>query len=596
MTTPPPLKLNPFTSSMDVFIDCEGDRFSAPLQLLNPTGWRERAAQIGRRYGEQWLRIKAETDYPHNGIVQWWNEAYLNWAEHSAGHPFDGGSIIKPKWYDMERAVPGGPVHLPGVEEPLRHMIWKDRWPTRTAMAYDISRRRSMEYQEIGWSIPIPDGLEFGDTFEAAETRYWRQPGEVKTWTVTQTMQPWDPTMRFFWSGQQAYDFYSEMFDVWSRALRDTNPDVTILGGWDFNYSAGGWAVWKELYRPLLQQFPKRLDGLTEHHYGIEPALIQAWYELGTGEAVAITGRWLKNWNTEAQGRLDPAIYGKVTNAVGKVPDPAEAAYWEAQYNFADIIGLTARTPAKAASRTMHNFVGLGFRHTGGAWALRVLKPLRGELIAVDTSDQRLWAAASAPTTVEGVGTTLALYNSAPEDMNVALPDWSAAGEASLHRVIPLDLDKDAEITRDTPLVTAETIPASSTIVLPSRTAVVITWPNAILPNNPSAGTLTRQQFFPKEGGLLVTGGDHADLELSLIGNLPTNAPKRAWLRLVSDHIPDGAVCQIGNHRIDLKRIQPITDIAIPPELIPVLANNPTIKFSGAEPYRVVMASIITEQ
>ena len=116
------------------------------------------------------------------------------------------------------------------------------------------------------------------------------------------------------------------MFDHWSRALRDTNPDVTILAGWDFNYSAGNWAVWTELYRPLLKQFPQRIDGLTEHHYGIEPALIQAWYELGTGEAVAFTGRWLKNWNTECQGRLDPAIYGGVGNAVGQSRRPSRSS------------------------------------------------------------------------------------------------------------------------------------------------------------------------------------------------------------------------------------------------------------------------------
>ena len=78
----------------------------------------------------------------------------------------------------------------------------------------------------------------------------------------------------------------------------------------------------------------------------------------------------------------------------------------------------------------MHNFVGKGFRYSGGAWSLRLLKALRGDLIAIDTDDQRLWAAASAP---EAGGMTLALYNSAPEDMTVTLPQWGTG--ATIHRV-----------------------------------------------------------------------------------------------------------------------------------------------------------------
>lgn len=591
---PAPLKLHPFNSQMDVFIDCEGDRFSPPLQLLNPTGWQERAEHIARVYGNKWLRIKKETDYPGNGIVQLWNEAYLNWAERSAGDPFDGhASIFHKKRYDISRAEPGGPVHLPGVEKPLNHMVWKNIWPTRTATARNFRNGDTREHMQIGWSIKIPDGLKVGDTFEAAERRYWRQPGVKKTWTVTETMQPWDPTMKGYWSGRQALDFYTEMFDVWSRTLTEVNSDITILGGWDFNYSAGGWLVWTELYRPLLQKFPKRIDGLTEHHYGLSPALIQAWYELGTGEALAITGRWLKNWNTECQGRLDPAVFGRASNAVGNVPDKAEAAFWEAQYNFADMIGLIANTPAKVGSRTMHNFSGPGFWHTGGAWSLKLLKPLRGELIAIDSNDQRLWAAASAPTSVEGVGTTLALYNSSPKDMTVTLPTWDA-GEGTVHRVATLDLSGVESVTRETPLLRAVREKAGASVEVPSRTAVIITWPKTIKATGPAV--LTRKQFFPKQGGLLRAGGEDGDLALTLVGDLPASAPRRAWVRVVADTIPDGAVCELAGHKIELSRIAPITDFEIPAELVPKLAQNPSLTFSGPNGYRVVMTSVMTEE
>ena len=446
------------------------------------------------------------------------NEAYLNWAERSAGHPFDGGSIIKPKWYDIERAVPGGPVHLPGVEEPLKHMIWRERWPTRTAMAYNLQRTRSMEYQEIGWSIPIPEGLDYGDTFEAAETRYWRQPGEVKTWTVTRTMQPWDPTMKHFWSGQQAYEFYSGMFEHWSRALRETNPDVTILGGWDFNYSAGNWDVWTELYRPLLKDFPKHIDGLTEHHYGIQPALIQAWYELGTGEAMAITGRWLRN------GILKPKV-GSTRRCMAASPMPL--ARWKTKpkqpTGRPNITLLTSLASSPALRRRRPHTICItlsakAFDHRG-AWSLRLLKALRGDLIAVDTSDQRLWAAASAP---ESGGTTLALDHAAAEDMTVSLPSWDA-GTATVHRLVPLDLSELEEVTRDTPLLKSETKTIGQEIVIPSRTAVIITYEEQV----DSSTTFTRKQFFPKEGGLLNAGGESGDLTLKLMGEIPEGPAPR---------------------------------------------------------------------
>ncbi|GEM_PF-2838948 len=590
--TPAPMKLHAFNGKMDVFIDCEGDRFMPPLQLIRTQDWEQQVEGIARRYGEKWKRIKAETDYPGDGIVQWWNEPYLNWAERTAGDAFDGGaSIYDYRRYDMERAVPGGPVHIKGVEKPLTHMVWKNIWPTRKAIGRNFRNGDTREHLQIGWNIDIPEGLKVGDTFEAAETRYWREPGVMKTWTVTEIMRPWDPTVTGYWSGRQALEFYSQMFAVWSRTLRESNPDITILGGWDFNYSAGDWTVWSELYRPLLQQFPQHIDGLTEHHYGIEPALIQAWYELGTGEAMAFTGRWLKNWNTETQGRLDPAVYGKVSNAVGKVPDRAEAAFWEAQYNLADIIGLIANTPAKAGSRTIHNFSGKAFPRSGGGWALRFLKPLRGDLIAMQSDDQRLWAAASIPSEHDSVGTTLALYNSAPEDMSVSLPHWQA-GNATLHRLQANNLSQLAEVTGETPLLSTISEPVNGNIKIPSRTAVLITWPEAL---QISAET-TRKQFFPAEGGLLEAGGDQGELILNLIGNIPTQEPKRAWLRLVSDRIPAGTTLNLAGTEIELKRIAPVTDIPIPPSLIPQLAKQKTLRFNGSNSYRIVMASVMIEE
>ncbi|MFW5750010.1 MAG: hypothetical protein ACOCZK_00030 [Planctomycetota bacterium] len=568
-------ELDPIYAGLDLFIDCQGDRYYEPLPLRNPD-YAEACARMGREYGELW-RDRLTPATGQRGVVQWWNEPYLNWAERTAG---GRGSTIRRRWYDLSTAVAGGPVTIKGWDEPLRYFRWRDRWPVR----YEEKRSKDGETHRkriIGWSVPIPPGVGLGESFTAAETRYWRDPGTQRTWTVERHWYPEDPTMVSFWSGRQNRDFYLMMFTPWARALRAANSEVTILGGWDFNYSAGGWSAWIELYRPLLRACPALIDGLTEHHYGVHPTTVQAWYELGTAEGRAITGRWLRNWNTECQGKLDPAVYGRSSNAVGA--SVGERAMAEAQYNLADIIGLAARMPAKVGSRTIHNFAGDAFARCGAAWALRLLRPLRGRLVRVAVDDQGCFALAARP---EPTRTVLALYNQRAEPMQLKLRA-AGARAVSRHWLTRTADGADLRIANEEVAVADGAFAAE----LPSRQAVVFHIAGA----PPSAPAVQRRQYFLQQGGLLRWGGQAPDTLVTTVDLPPgaVDAAQQATLRVV---LEGGAAAVTFNDAAESIRVDPdlpVHDITIPRDVLRAGSNR--LVFSGDGRHLLVCASLLLE-
>jgi hypothetical protein len=567
--TPDPVKLG-----LDVYIDCQGDRFYEPL-VLRSRDYAEQCAKMGRAYGEFWRGMADRAK--HRGIVQWWNEPYLNWAERSAG---ERGSTIAQQWYDVDRAVEDGPVTIKGWDQPLSHFRWRSRWPVRYEDRTD-RQGKTTRVMIVGWSVPIPADLADGATFTAAETRYWRDPGKEKTWTIERHWYPVDPTVVDFWSGRQNLEFYTMMYGPWAAALREANPEVTILAGWDFNYSAGGWRVWTELYRPLLERFPQLVDGLTEHHYGIPPELVQAWYELGTGDAQALTGRWLRNWNTECQGRLDPAVHGAAANAPGASGPAGEQALWEARYNLADIVGLAARLPDKVGSRTAHNFAGKDFPRCGAAWALRLLKDLRGDLIRVVVGDQGLFAVAARTAD----GTVLALCNSRPWPMTARLAGPGLAG-IEVHRLV---------VTADGTGLAIEAAPAtvsdgSGAVDLASRETVVCR-----LTGLRAAGRSWTKQCFSRETGLreVPAAGLAWTIEIPAEVHGRTRAARLRWVLDGAD-AATGAMVAIGaGAPLALVPDLPVTDLDLPPAALVPGAN--VLRFTGTRPYRLVTASLLLD-
>lgn len=564
---------------MPVLIDCQGDRFCEPLPLREKD-WAAKLAAMGKGYGELWKAQTAASG--KRGIVQFWNEAYLNWAERSAG---ERGSTIRNDVYDTSRAVEGGPVTITGWDRPLAHFRWRGLWPVREVEVTDKKGVKRTQ-QVVGWSVPLPAGAKPGDTFTAAEKRYWREPGKAKEWTVAQIWYPVDPTATGYWSGRQNLDFYRMMFAPWAKALREANPDVTILAGWDFNYDAGDWSVWTELYRPLLQEFPALIDGMTEHHYGIPPQRVQAWYEVGAADAWAITKRRLRSWNTETQGRLDPAVHGASANSPG-TEGGVDQKRWEASYNLADMIGLVARMPEKAASRTIHNFAGAAFADCGGAWALRLLKPLRGTLLRATASDQGCWVAAADA----GAGRmVVAIYNQRPAAMAIAIDAATPGGRATGGTVRRLVVDDaTATLRLDEQPIAAQD--GRVRVEIPSRDAAVLVLQG---PAGEATATWRRRQFFAAEGGLRrCAAGTPVVSTIEVPAEALQGAASTA-LRVVIEGGGSTGTLRVNGVEVALRRDLPVTDLPLPAGALRAGANR--IELVAGEECLLGMCSAVVER
>lgn len=558
-------------AGLAMVVDCMGDRNQPPPPLVD-AGWAAHLAKLGREYGEAWL---AKADSGKRGYVQLWNEPYLNWAERSAGE--EKVSTINRRWYDVDKAVEGGPVTVLKTGEVLRHFRWRRLWPVRYQDTVD-RKGKPIRERLVGFNIPMPAGAKAGDTFRAPETRYWRKPGAPVEWTVEESWYPVDPTMTDFWSGEQNLDFYRGMFAAWAGALRAANPDVTILAGWDYNYDAGNWSVWRQLYRPLLREFPTLIDGLTEHHYGIAPEKIQAWYEVAASDGWAITGRATTSWNTECQGVLDPEVYGRVTNASGQIKGPA-AKLWEARYNAADLIGVVARSVDKGRARAIHRFTSQAdFPACGGAWALRLLKPLRGDLLQATSADQRVWTAATRR--ADG-GTALAIYNHHATPVTVALT--AAGGAGTVRRVVMTD-------DVGTLGIAEQPLGADGRIAIEGREPVLV-----LLPEQPARGEVRRRQFHPAEGALPPVVDGLATVTIAV----PEDARRstRAWLRLTlstPDGTTPGATATVAGVELAHDGRLPVLDLPVDPA---TLASGPlAVSVRPAGTTVVAAVSLVVDQ
>ncbi len=341
-------KVHKMWGEMPVFIDCMGDRYATATVLK-----RKDYAEVYRKMGASYARQCKTAG--HDAYVEFWNEPYLNWASRSHG---SGRNHYNPKWYDLSKAKPGGKVTIKGWDEPLEHLRWRKRWARG-------------EDGKIYYGVDIPEGAEPGDTFQGASPSNWYFTNRKKqTFTVVEQWGVWDPTQTGFWSGRQNLQFYLWMFKPFARAVKEVYPETRVIAGWDFGYSHGDWSVWKELYEPLLDEAGEYIDGLSEHHYGIHPRWVPVWYEVATAYSMSRHGRWVRGYNTECGGKLDPAVYGKASRDV--------TGLGEARYVLTDIMGLLHYCPAKGASRT-HHHPGKGTLET-----LKFFKPLRGPMAATE--------------------------------------------------------------------------------------------------------------------------------------------------------------------------------------------------------------------
>lgn len=333
-------------------VECWYDRYQPALQLTNPDGWQAKL----RRQATAWGR--AARDLPIPIALEFWNEPYLNWAN-NPGVNYDG------RFYTRD----GDAVLRQGRLQPT--LAWTDR-----IVAIDpISGR--IDYVATRY---MPAGAKPGQSFD------WRgRPWEARQspW-VRDTQQP-----VIWWSGPYNRELYHEMVSVLGPALKDAHPQATLVLGWGFHLFQDQWKAWDLLHRPLIDHAIAWMDGYNEHHYGGDTRAVAGSYEVAFAYAMAAHGKRLRFYNTETGGFLDPEQAGSGA-APGPGGDEAANARQGTAYMLRDVIHLIDVCPDKAVARAAHMP-----DVYGGQDAFKLLKPLRGTLMEIASSDPDVWAVAS---------------------------------------------------------------------------------------------------------------------------------------------------------------------------------------------------------
>ena len=547
-------KLREPFKDMPVVIDCQGDRFYPAVCLSNPK-YEEYFTKIGRQYAQKCKELNWK------GYAEFWNEPYLNWAERSRKN-------YNPKFYDVTKAVEDGPVTIKGWDKPLKYLRWRRLWA------------RDDERKKINYLVPVPAGAKAGDKLEY-EFRLYFMPKGKRSYTVVAEWNVYDPTAVSFWSGKQNYDFYMWMFLPWAKAIKETNPAVTVIAGWDFAVNADGWKSWEMLYRPMIDESIRWLDGVTEHHYGSDTRVNTATYEVVVGYAMAEHGKWLHCYNTETAGCVDPAVPG---NRHGNA-----TPYGAYNYGLRDIIELIYRSPDKAVSRTAHGSLAPGWGGGGDEFRFKLMKDFRGKLIHCRCDDPDIWPVAC----LNGEALVIAVFNDHRTDRTIPLTVHAPAGAElaeGLQQWYVAPTEKGPLEFRQAKL------PASGRsftgrVEVPQRSAVKLVFP--LKGKAPDKPQVLRRQFFAK--GVLndVAAGKPVTLKVKLDAALPAKA-EQAWLRLVLERVRGGeAAVAVNGTAVKLPDRDWLTLVPVDAKLLK--AENTLVFSTTGDGYKVDVASIVID-
>ncbi|NEO32682.1 MAG: hypothetical protein F6K36_20085 [Symploca sp. SIO3C6] len=344
-------------ATVQMIVECFYDRYRPALILSQPNNWQRILSELGSNYGKASLN----TGQVHH--VEFWNEPYLNWAA-KPGVNYDG------RFYDQSNVAKGARVRIRNQQEFTEHLVWRrGLWvlPADSNQPNYVAAR----YR--------PQGVGVGQSYQ------WRD----RTYRVIETWLARDTTQTHWFSGQQNRIFYEEMLAVFGKALKAANPKVQLVAGWGFHIHQDGWEGWRQLYKPLVDNFHQLLDGLNEHHYGGDTRVVTADYETVTAYTDRTYGKRLHFYNTEAGGMLDP----ERPDSIRPRPEgsPLAQALGAMTYTLRDIVHVIDIAPDKAVARAAHE----ADKNGGDEYAFRLLRPLRGKLLYCTSPWSNLWCVAS---------------------------------------------------------------------------------------------------------------------------------------------------------------------------------------------------------
>jgi hypothetical protein len=504
----------PNVGRLALYIDCLGERALPATVLTNP-GYEDYFAKLGAEYA---TRCRS-TNW--TACVEFWNEPFLDWAD-------CGRRNYANAFYDVSKATDEGPVTIKGWEKPLEHLRWRRYWATyeadRTRVGATNRADTVARERRIAWGVRVPEGLRAGDTFDARDTAPWAGSGR-RTFVVAEEWHVYDPTQVRWWSGRQNLAFYLWMLTPFARAAKEQNPNLAIVAGWGFNPSAAEWAVWRELYVPVLDAVYPWIDGLNEHHFEADTRKVVSWYEVAVAYSVNRHGKWIRMYNTGCGGRWQPAIQGMAALS-GDAREAARETASQAAYTLRDLAEMLCQCPDKAGSRIVTD----PETQAGALDALQYLRDLRGAFLRTSSDDRSVWPVAA----VSNGRLVVFAFNNAQVDravdFRVALPDrlsFAPKGE-----VVWMEVGESGRLKTATQVFEAKGREAVIQRVIPSQQAVkvLLRFTGGDWPSKPGTD---RRQFFAKEGVL------HKVLpESPLMLRIPippetVRQSDRAWLKLV---------------------------------------------------------------
>lgn len=529
-------------------LDCLYDRYQPALILADPSNWEGKLVALARGYADNARTTGAE----HH--VEFWNEPYLNWATRP-GVNYDG------RFYDESRAVEGGPVHFRGSDEPIPHLAWR-----KGTRAVDDRGNTN----PVAWGAAPRDGKP-GDTYEFRGRTYKL----VEAWLVRDTAQ------RSFYSGPFNLSLYLRMLRVFAPELKQANPDVKLAAGWDFHLFQDNWKAWEELHRPTIDAAIQWIDGYTEHHYGGDTRSVAVSYEVANAYSVVRHDKPLLMYNTEAGGLLDPQRPDSPRPNPRDAPDPLAAARGSMTYFLRDVIYLLRHCPDKAFTRYAHE----AHLNGGDEIAFKLLKPLRGQLLEVTTSDPNLYAVASLNADNE---ICLVVFNDTDERhiprLHVVAPRGTTIREGFAAEAKPSD--------QRLALATTRMASGGRAIVfdwdIPARSAVRFQFP---LEGEPRPQRVEVRQFFAPEVLVRLERGQTLALKVSLPEDR-LRGSDRAWLKLaLPAGLPADAQVLLNGKPVEIGAGEALLQVAVP--LSELRPDNELRLRAGNQPLAVDMLSLV---
>lgn len=501
-------------------VECQWDRYQ-PALIVQYGDWKDRLRDAAQKAA---ARVKAS---PRPLVIEFWNEPYLNWGVRP-GVNYDG------RFYQTEEREENGPMTLHYADAPLEHLRW-----TRQTVAVHAEKGH-IDYLATRYR---PKGREPGDTWTWRDRLY---RAETRPWGK-------DVTQETFWPGKQNVAWYLEMLKVYAPALKQAHPDALLVAGWDFHIHQNGYAAWEDVHKPTIDAAIPWIDGYTEHHYGGDTRLVAASYEVANTYARTRHDTFLKIYNTEAGGDLDPERPGPAQPGYNTTaPEVRDRAHYT--YMMRDVLHLLDKSPDKAAARAAHE----AHHGKGVETAFRMLKPLRGKLMEARSPREDLWIVAA----LEDKRLTVAVFNDSRGTIEMPLRVTAPRG-TMLQSVVARKPDGNMRIRNRETSWRAPSAEQQIPLRLKKRESVVYTFP---LTGHPEPDPIRRTQYPARE--ILQSVPKNETLSWTLA--LPADDLERAHgagLRVVqSGFTPGKHLLRVNGTSVDLR---PggigIADIVLPP-------------------------------